>query len=250
MKKLILFIAALSLLAACARNNNAKDAEFSVTTFALDDTVQYPEAYLNEWDYNDKSYYNGEIDVPVTKNQALYDSIVEWMASQFVDIDEVDSRDLVELMEMDKESFLDVDQSEAGSSYTTQLKLEEVSESYVTYSENTYLYLGGSAHGVPYYCCVTFDRGTGRRFTYEMFATLDGLDEVVKEGIVEQDHFEDSDSPFPLPLTDPWILNDSVYFSYDPYEISPFSFGTIKCVIPYSALEPFLTEEGKSFFAR
>lgn len=264
MKKTVLLLSALCLMAACERNKPAPEQEaFSFNTLSVNDSVQFPESYLEEWHYTDKSYYKCEIDEPVTKNQALHDSIVEWIASQLVDVTTIESRDIKALMERDKKSFLTIEDSEPGYESQTFLKLREVSDNYVTYVEESYLYLGG-AHGMPYYYCATFNSQTGRRFSYEMFKTFDGLNEMLEDGIINQyfgdmgeDGFDiddvlfvDKDEPFPLPFTMPWIECDSVHFCYGAYEIAPFVVGMPECSFPYSAMEKFLTDEGKTFFAK
>lgn len=262
MKKIVLLLAAVCLLFSCERNNSKLD-EFSVNTLSVNDSLQYPEEYLNEWDFSDVSYFQCEVDAPVTKNQALHDSIVEWMACQLVDVNEVTTRDLEELIKKSKDVFFDLESSEAGSESSISLKLQEVNDRYVTFCENSYYYMGG-AHGMWFGYGATFDRISGKRFSYEMFKSLDGLNEVVMEGLANQYFTEDyldesedlleflmidADEPFPLPYTQPWISHDSIHFCYSLYEIAPYFCGEPECAFPYSEMEPFLTEEGKSYFA-
>lgn len=263
MKKTVIILAAIGLLFSCTRNKSKLD-DFSVNTLSVKDSLQYPDEYLNEWDFSDVSYFQCEIDEPVTKNQALHDSIVEWMANQLVDVNEVSSRDLNELIKECKDGFFDLESSEAGSESVVSLKLQEVCDSYVTFAESSYYYMGG-AHGMSFSYGVTFDRITGKRFSFGMFQSLDGLNEIVMDGLVQQyfanefdegveDLYEylliDSEEPFPLPYTQPWILHDSIHFCYSVYEIAPYFVGQPECVFPYSEMERFLTEEGKGYFAR
>lgn len=261
MKKYLLPLLALCLLVACNRNASKLD-DFSVNTLTVIDSVQFPEEYLEGWELSDMSYYTMEVDEPITKNKALHDSIMAWLTKYMVDPEENGSKSLMAIIENDKDVSLALDNTGPGYSSETYRKLLEVTDRYVTYSDDSYLYFGG-AHGMPFYCGVTFDRMTGKRFTFNMFNTLEGLNELVKEGILEQHFFEvmpedafdfdlmlqvSEDEPFPLPSTDPWIENDSIHFVYGPYEIAAFAAGMPECAFPYSVMEKYLTEEGKKFF--
>lgn len=252
---------ALCLLAACNRNASKLD-DFSVKTLTVIDSVQFPEEELEGWELTDMSYYTMEVDEPITKNKALRDSIVAWLTDMMADSDEIGSKSLLAIIENDKDVSLDLENTEPSYSTEVYRKLREVTDRYVTYTEDSYLYFGG-VHGMPFYCGATFDRLTGKRFTFNMFKTFNGLNELVEEGIVEQyfademleDGFDlqlmlqiNEDEPFPLPSTNPWIENDSIHFVYGPYEIAAFAAGMPECAFPYSVMEKYLTEEGKKFF--
>lgn len=258
MKKLVLLLAAVCLLAACNRN---KLADFSVKTHLVSDSVEFSDPDPDAWYLFNKSYYTCEVDEPVTRNHALKDSILAWMRTQMIDT-VIDSDDILDLMKLDMKVNLSEGNTEPGYMTETYLKLREVADRYVTYSEDSYLYFGG-AHGMPFYYCATFDRNTGARFGFRMFNNHDALCELVKQGIVEQ-HFGEEfteedfdldmmlllgeDEAFPLPSNNPWIESDSVHFIYNPYEIAAFAAGMPECAFPYSVIEKFLTEEGKAFF--
>lgn len=261
MKKYLLLLLALCLLAACNRNASKLD-DFSVKTLTVIDSVQFPEENLEGWELTDKAYYTMEVDEPITKNQALHDSIFAWLTKWMVEPDGNNTKSLLDIIENDKDVSLDLENTGPGYSSETFRKLMEVTDRYVTYSDDSYLYFGG-AHGMPFYCGVTFDRITGKRFTFNMFKTLEGLNELVEEGIIEQHFYEvtgeedfdfhlmlqvSEDEPFPLPSTEPWIENDSIHFVYGPYEIAAFAAGMPECAFPYSVMEKYLTDEGKKFF--
>lgn len=258
MKKLVLVLAAITLLAACNRN---KLADFSIKTLKVCDSVQFTDLDPDMWYVSDKSFYTCEVDEPVTRNHALKDSILAWMRTQMIDT-VIGSDNIFDLMKVDMKVSLEEGNTEPGYMTETYLKLREVTDRYITYSEDSYLYFGG-AHGMPFYYCATFDRNTGARFSFNMFKNHDALCELVEQGIIEQ-HFGEEfteenfdidmmlllgeDEAFPLPGTDPWIENDSVHFIYSPYEIAAFAAGMPECAFPYSVIEKFLTEEGKAFF--
>lgn len=263
MKKLLFLLVAISLLAACNRDKTPKLDEFTVNTLTVSDSVQFPEDDLEDWNFYDKAYYTCQVDEPVTKNQALKDSILTWMRHQMIDTVLPGSNSILDLMKAERDISLDLENTEPGYMTETYLMLKEVADRYVTYSEDSYLYFGG-AHGMPFYYCATFDRLTGTRFSFRMFKNLNALSELVEKGLIDQHFdpvFQDEENYnlkdmlllgeyeiFPLPSTDPWIENDSVHFIYSPYEIAAFAAGMPECAFPYSVIEKFLTEEGKAFF--
>lgn len=254
-KQHILVIAALCLLAACHRNNNA-DNDFEVKTFVVNDSIKFPEEELNEWNYTDMSYYYSEVDLPVTSNEALRDSILNWIARQF-DYEADYSNDIPTLIENDKQTFFFSEDSEPGYESRLSISLLEDNDRYVTYALGGYMYLGG-AHGMPYIDRVTFRKTDGMLFSLELFKSTDGLNDMIKDALDEQyfgysideELLVDPEEMLPMPDTQPWVENDTVHFIYQPYEIAPFAAGMPECVFPYSTMKDRLTAEGKSFFAK
>lgn len=71
------------------------------------------------------------------------------------------------------------------------------------------------------------------------------MDAMVGVGIEKIDSLADvaSDVLVPLPQFTPALTEKGLLFTYNPYEIAPYSVGIITFTIPYEQLRPYLTEE-------
>ena len=103
MKKLVLLLAAITMLAACNRN---KLADFSIKTLKVCDSVQFTDLDPDMWYLSDKSFYTCEVDEPVTRNHALKDSILAWMRNQMIDTI-IGSDNFLDLMKVDMKVSLE-----------------------------------------------------------------------------------------------------------------------------------------------
>ena len=57
------------------------------------------------------------------------------------------------------------------------------------------------------------------------------------------------DYGFFLPqYTEPYLLNNDLYFYYTQHEIADRCTGQPQCALDYNVVEPYLTEEGRGFF--
>ncbi len=133
-----------------------------------------------------------------------------------------------------------------------------VSDSLITYSYSSYVYLGG-AHGGAVGAGQTFDRSNGVKLTYantflpekrpELVALIKkGLVEYFKEGLSQdgdtlnlRDALLINPDTLPLPAFDPEFTKDGVVFTYQQYEIAPYAAGMPSCIISYKDLSPLFT---------
>ena len=249
-------------LCACHRTPKNAPAAFSVENYVVEDSVQFPEEALDPWMSDDMAYYLGVVDIPVTENEELRDNIINWISSNLNESYQGDSQDVKAMVEFDKNDFLSLDNGTPQSRQQVFITVEEDNDRYVTYFQESYLYTGG-AHGITIQSGASFNRMTGQRFTFDMFTEPLALVGLIRESLKTQYFdvlmdgtdvafdevlFAESVEEFPLPVTEPWIRNDSVVFVYQSYEIAPYALGIPQCGIPYRELKGFLTEEGVSFF--
>lgn len=130
----------------------------------------------------------------------------------------------------------------------------------VTYSATDYGYMGG-AHGGTVCDSQTFRLSDGLGLTTaNMFLADSGpaVTEMVKRAIYTQYFLPQTEGateesmPFrdcllidpaemKLPQFPPYFMKDGVVFLYQQYEIACYAAGMPACVLPYSALLPFMT---------
>ena len=211
--------------------------------------------------------FSCDIDIPVTDNEALRDSICYWLASQIGSDYDGNPSDVKAMMSHYRDRSLDFEGDEGTEGYDLEysMKLMEANDRYVTYRYNLFFESAGSPRANQEYTYVTFDSSTGTRFTRQMILVDDDLKQLVMNGLFEQYFSEwrsedlpdllffDPDLPedygFFLPQYDePWIFNDYIYFGYSVHEIADRCTGQPRCGLSYSEMEPYLTEEGKTFF--
>lgn len=265
MKKLLPISAVLCLLLAMMACNGSKKNDpnaFDVNTITVEDSVQFPPEALEEWMFDDKATYLAVVDEPLTKNEDLRDNIVGWISEFLSPNYDGDSQDVAAMVDFEKNEFLGLETGSPQSQLQHFITLQEDNDRYVTYISDSYLFTGG-AHGTSSIVGATFLKTTGERFTYDMFLNPMALTGVIKDG-VEAQYFapmlegtdvdfktallvEDFDE-FPLPINEPWIQNDSVFFIYSAYEISPYAMGMPKCGFPCQSMMEYLTDAGKAFF--
>ena len=273
MKKTFFLLAALAVLAGCGNqpkpteNPTSKQDVFTVETYQTDDS-----RLLGIIDNDGKSlemygFVACEIDIPVTKNQQLYDSICHWFAQCFgTDYDE-NPNDVKAMVEYYKSWPFEYDEDivPEGFDMSYTFKMLEANDRYVTYSFSSFseVYSYPRANFETTY--VTFDRNTGKRFTRQMVNKDESLELLVMNALLEQ-YFSEWDSEvladilvfdpddleeagFWLPeFTDPYLLNDNLCFYYWEHDIANRVAGQPYCALPYDVIEPYLTEEGKQYF--
>ena len=273
MKKSILILAAFALLVGCGNNkqNNKpehKQDSFTVETYNVQGDRLYGTEGEGEDTYEVRGSFQCEIDIPVTDNQALRDSICQWFASNFGDEYDGDPRDVKAMVNQYKNYILDpgLDEDPVGFDSGYTVKMLEANDRYVTYSFETFYEEYSQPRAAVEVFYRTFDRNTGKAFTYQMIKTDESLEMLVMNALLDQyfkDLYGDDDISdllffdpddleergFWLPkYKTPCILYDEVHFNYGEHEIADRCTGRPSCSLPYSVMEPYLTEEGKSFF--
>lgn len=154
----------------------------------------------------------------------------------------------------------DPDLKEYGGYTIDKFEVEYTNDNVITYECDNYVYEGG-AHGMGLESGTTFLRSDGRKFTKSCITSYKALRPLFIKGLKRyfnaKTDAELSDACLGTPVAeianpalDPWIEEDGVVFTYTPYEIAPYSAGAPKFTIPFSEIEPYLTEEGKLFIKR
>ena len=241
MKKLFVPIVLLLLFVVSCNRTNPNEVE--VETYTLSDSV-YVESDFGD----DYSYYIMNVDLPITKNKTLRDSIMHWIL-----LDEAE--DYKTYFQEDKDRFFAEEGEEPHSQFEGNYTLSEQTDLYVTYISEGYVYTGG-AHPLPWYFGTSFHKVDGSRMGYDMFEDPEQLIELISENIrkqyfakyntEEEEYLFEPDEPFQLPTNEPWIETDSVVFCYAPFEIAPYAAGMPLCKISKTDLLPYLSEKGKS----
>lgn len=240
MKKILFSIAALLLFAVGCKPNDTN--EIDVETYTLNDSVYIQNEYGEGY-----SYFNVNLDLPVTKNKTLTQNIIHWMLTD-------ETEDHVAYYQLMKDSFFNEDGSEPRSVYEENYTLSEQTEKYVTYINEGSIYTGG-AHAMPWYNGTTFSKIDGSIVGYDLFNDPEQLIPLIAENIKHQyfAKYEEEDLMLGydeiniLPDNEPWIETDGVVFCYQPNEIAPYAAGMLLCKIALTDLEPYLSEKGKSF---
>ena len=241
MKKIVIpFVLLLLIAYSCApKDPNQVDSK----TYTLCDSVYLENEYEEGY-----SHYTTNIDIPITKNETLRQSILHWMLSP-------ETEDYKTFLNDDMAQFFEEEGSEPRSEMENNYTLSEQTDRYVTYTTEGFLYTGG-AHPMPWYYGTTFSKIDGSIVGYDMFNDPDELSEIITTHIRKQyiDNFDlveemfelGDEDHFVLPENEPWIETDSVVFCYQAYEIAPYAAGMPLCKISKEDLWPYLSEKGKS----
>ena len=273
MKKAILMLAVAGLLFSCGNNkqNNKpepKQDSFTVETYDVVGDRLYRTEGEGEDAYDVSGSFQCEIDIPITDNQALRDSICYWFAQHFGSDNNEDPRDVKAMVNHYKNWVLEPngDEEPEGFDCGYNVNLLEANDRYVTYSFETFYEEYSSPRAAVELFYRTFDRNTGKAFSYKMIKKDESLEMLVMNALLEQyfgdiygeDDFSDllffdpddlEERGFWLPqVKDPCILYDEVYFNYSEHEIADRCTGRPSCSLPYSVMEKYLTEEGKAYF--
>ena len=274
MKKITLLFAAFALLVGCGNHSKPNDKPvesqqeaFTAETYNMHGDQSFTTDGDGEDAYEERVSFDCEIDIPVTDNQALRDSICFWFAQNFGSSYDGDPRDVKAMVYfyMDWALEIDEDQEMGGYDLSYTVKMEEANDRYVTYSFGNFFEASHSPRANFEKTYATFDRNTGQRFTRQMVKADENLAQLVMNELLEQyfsdwseeslpellyfDPEEPEESGFWLPqYNDPWIYNDLIFFGYGPQEIAQYCAGQPQCGLPYDVVEPYLTEEGKAFF--
>ena len=298
MKKTLILLAIVGLLMACGtkntrQNNGATNTEtnqettsvepsvtenptavedpqpfFTVEPFVVEETKPLRNKDDGEESFEELISFKCAIDLPMTDNQALYDSICYWFSNQFGSDYNGDPRDVKAMVNHYKDRTLEIEEEEdmEGFELEYNVKMLEANDRYVTYSYSLFFESNSAPRAGFETTYVTFNRNTGQRFTRQMLKVDDSLEQLVMNALFEQffsawnddvlaellffDPEDDEDRHFFLPqYDDPWILDDQLCYGYSEHEIADRCTGQPNCRLPYHDVEPYLTESGKAFFS-
>ena len=253
---LCLFVFLLtSCNSASVRKGDAETVEFSVKRVEFKDSLQGEDG---------ASYYSTSIDLPVSGPDTLVSNIKNWINDELggeykgeIDCDTMMMRQYAQDFFKNE---IDIAFPDSGS----ECSINKVAETdqYVSYETDGYAYTGG-AHGMPFRRGVTFCKQNGQQFAWNLFLDGSQLRDMVRNAIVTQyfegdeERFKDltqvmirDGEQFPLPQTAPWLLDDSVMFVYQAYEIAPYVAGQPNCRIAIKDLVSFFSDDAKTMLIR
>lgn len=280
MKKVSLLLAALCLVfAACNETKNNTEREnqkgsFAINTIKVVDSIQYPAERLEEfgdWIDTDMAHFYAEMDLPVTNNAVLkqalenylLDNVNNWSMSRDLDTNIEFGDGLSMLQDMKDDFFANEGPS---AEYECYNKMIDSTDKYITYTLERMYYPAGAAHPGFTKSGETFNKETGKTFSWDMFTDKKMALEIIKHAIIEQyfevdmEDFDEEDvyeyfdlaeyngNGLELPASSPWIEKGKMYAWYQEYEVCNYSYGTPCCSLTYNEIKHILTDEGKAYF--
>ncbi len=244
---------ALSAILACVSQSTVSCSGNVESPFMTDSVVFERNWSLPQPKENDplggRSRFSAKIDYPKAHQQdsVLADSVRAWISVELLPKGE---KILANRSVLDKAAnifFGECEGNEWGEEMDISVRKIFEDADYVTFEADKYTYTGGQ-HGSYAVSGATFERATGRRLTWQNIKKSDELRQLITAGI-RKDKGEPSDSAFktmllideheykasdgsimlPLPKANPWLSQRGWVFTYQPYEILPWSQGAPAC---------------------
>ncbi|MBD5214238.1 MAG: DUF3298 and DUF4163 domain-containing protein [Bacteroidales bacterium] len=268
------YLAALSLsaiVAACTgAHNKANDTDNQFET----ENLKYEHVAVAS--YGTECIAKIEVDYPVDNGSVLGDSVREWIVSEISpyktwlaeimasnpSVTVKNGRSIIDAVGMHllDSAVIEIDDMQTyfdnqmpGYEYNYKFIRGYEDDSVLTYNGLTYMYTGG-AHGISANDNTSFDKASGAKMTWDNMFTAGyeaKLLPLIRRGLMTQ-YFEVETerqlaemllvnvSQLPLPSSDPYYEADGLRFTYQEYEIAPYSAGMPSCVIPYADLAGIL----------
>ncbi len=234
------------------------DFEFKTSRVAFKDSLEQNGVTV---------FYDVDLEVPVSGSASLVSAVRKWIDNMLGGSygGELKFDDAM-LLYYANAYFQDCEDNElfVGTGASTNLKVSVVAntDSFVSYVADGYVYTGG-AHGLPFINGVTFLKDGGNTLGWDLFADTTKIAPLFKEGVnayfssvyendstkkyVDLDEllFDDARKSFPLPTTEPWLVDSGVSFVYGAYEIAPYAAGMPQATIPAKSVEKYLSDKAK-----
>lgn len=214
--------------------------------------LEYKERELNIPAENKTTYSRASFQVPYIAEPALSDSVRMWISDRISS--EYGSYQNMALACANSALIEEEGESEMyenGNCPFTEIEVggkNDETKNYVNITISGYDYMGG-AHGFAHNNTTTFDRRSGDAMTYERwFTNTDAVEKIVSKAIIAQNSEVDGffmDDP-PLPGAAPYYDTGDFIFQYSLYEIAPYVYGMLSCMIPAKTLMPYLTPQAKA----
>lgn len=261
-------VMALSVLAGCRPGGNrataSDDAAFVTDSISYVDSASVGKSSV---------YCAIQLDYPVGGNETLVENVRKWIGAQLASSPMVrtetpvsqpydtitDGNMLVKtvgdkVVGDSKADLADLgDEFTAGYEFYWNIFDAYQTDRYVTYLSVSYAYMGG-AHGGSSVVGAVFAKADGRLYGWDMFkpGSKAELTAIVKEGLMK-DYFNvsteqefrdcllvDADT-LPLPSAAPYFTADGVEFTYQQYEIAPYSSGMPSVTVSFAQAVPLMT---------
>ena len=278
MKKLLISAYALALLAMGACSSSTKTEEHDSTPIVVNDTDSIPADTIDSIAAPDtlvaihnipfetkkmekkKGDNELEIEYPVKGNEALVDSVRTWISRQLGDSYKGDLNKPDAFFKHYYKKLGDEDMEEFGGYTVDKFELEFTDDYIVTYEHSSFEFEGGE-HGNGGEYGMTFLQSNGKAFSKKCINSYSARTKLFIDGLKQYFKVKTDAqltaklrqgiklTKLPAPAMTPWIDKEGIVFSYTPYEITSEPVQP-KFTIPYSAIEPYLTDEGKQFFGK
>lgn len=254
---ILYILIALCALSVFSCSNSTMGGKSEETADFKVERVSYADSMISE---EGPIYYKAEIDIPVAGPDSLLNCIKAWINDELGGSYTGELNCDTAMLQSYAEYFFQNDADESYPGSGTQFSIHKVFETskYVSFVMEGHTYTGGDK-GMPFTKGMTFAKADGARYDWEMFDETSDLKQLLCHGIKEQ-YFENDSATFtsaieimvkdtadfPLPEADPWFIDDSVQFIYQPYEIAPFASGQPTCKLALTDIIIFLTDKARA----
>lgn len=261
---------ALSVLGGSCRPDGGKAAAGDDAAAFVTDSISYVDSVSVG---RSSVYCSIKLDYPVEGDETLVKNVKKWIGTQLAyspmihsenpvlqPYDTITDGNMLVKTVGDKvigDSKADIaeigDEFTAGYEFYWNIYDAYQTDRYVTYLSVSYAYMGG-AHGGSSVAGAVFAKADGRRYGWDMFksGSKAELTAIVKEGLMK-DYFNvsteqefrdcllvDADT-LPLPSAAPYFTADGVEFTYQQYEIAPYSAGMPSVSVSFAQAVPLMT---------
>lgn len=266
MKKFLLSVPVLMMLLLAGSCGKFGSANFETETFAASDSVTT--------EAGNTAVVKIHIESP-SHNSVAADSINAWIiqscksicdnsdlpAPQSDKVDQAYADNFVKgVMSNFSKQLEDPEWAPPGLELSTSFTCDTVTDRFVTYDNQTYIFLGG-AHGSFLVFGRTLILENASWLTWNIipkakeqeFLTL-VLNELAKQYFettpeeAKAGMFLPENGELPFPVADPVLTDKGLLVTYQQYEIAPYAAGLPQCVIPYDVLAGFVTPETAALF--
>ena len=250
-------IATLSALTSCNGNGSTSSAnKFEVDSIAFERSLPITSAPDDKLPAGNVATFSVNIDFPKSATGSyatVSESIKRWISSTLnpEQTVPVTNRSAIDMAANTFFNTCEKDQMPMEQLHNIKFAYED--ENYITYETYLYIYSGG-AHGIYTIEGATFRKSDGTMVTKYDFEQTDELRHLITARIKDNiganvdERFEDmlldagerdDDGKIllPMPKTDPWLTSDGWVFTYQTYEIAPYSLGAPACTIKQDELK-------------
>lgn len=252
----------IGLFASCSRNNEKVSEPFTT------DCVTYSDSIISE---SQQVFYSAEVDFPTSGPDILIQNVSKWIAGNINSDMNANNEELANMSDitgtallkencdsffmMAKTGLSEIDKKDYPEQYTYKTEIKKVfqDEAVVTFISTPYIYLGG-AHGSSSLIGQTFTMA-GKELGWNIFKPgyEKNLLQLIEKNLMKQyfkvETFKELSSlllteisEFPLPSSNPFIVDGGIQFVYQQYEIAPYSEGMPTCIIPFDELSELLNQ--------
>lgn len=263
-------VALPALLASCSQDRTKAASEEGISEFAVDQTIKSAEKNYLAVFGEDSAYYQKStvIHWPDRIGQADLTALRDTLMSYCYGVKTGDLNPAIKAYLADTLSVAGLnptpidsvpdDAAEGRVWYDyTSANVLEINSDYATYEVTQSSYLGG-AHPMTVTRPFTYDLAGGRVLAADdLFVpgSTDALLTVIRETLAQQYNIRPSQLAMAgINVEDnigtPYLMGGAVVFHYNPYEIAPYSLGSIDATVYPWALEGLLTPEAKTLLDR